>query len=133
MIYAFSEATVPKITIIIRKAYGGAFQAMCSKDLGADQVWAWPTAEVAVMGAEGAAEIVYGREISQSKNPEGTREEKIDEYRRKFSNPYDASERLHIDAVIDPSWTRHYLKIGLKAFQHKERLNISKKHGNMPV
>ena len=133
MIYAYSEATVPKITVIIRKAYGGAFQAMCSKELGADQVWVWPTAEVAVMGAEGAAEIVYAKEISQSDNPGATKAEKIQEYRKKFSNPYDASERLHVDAVIDPRWTRHYLIMGLAFLRHKKEIGISKKHGNMPV
>lgn len=133
MIYAFSEASVPKITVIIRKAYGGAFQAMCSKDLGADQVWAWPTAEVAVMGAEGAAEIVYAKDISQSDNPERAKEEKIEEYRKKFSNPYDASERLHVDGVIDPRWTRHYVITGLKAFRYKGQARLLKKHGNMPL
>ena len=133
MIYAYSEATVPKITVIIRKAYGGAFQAMCSKDLGADQVWAWPTAEVAVMGAEGAAGIIYAKEISQSDDPEATKAEKIQEYRRKFSNPYDASERLHVDAVIDPRWTRHYLKMSLKCLNYKKDMGLPKKHGNMPV
>lgn len=133
MIFAYSEATVPKITVIIRKAYGGAFQAMCSKDLGADQVWAWPTAEVAVMGAEGAAEIVYAKEISQSENPEATKAEKIEEYHRKFSNPYDTSEHLHVDAVIDPRRTRHYLKMSLKGLRYKNDISLSKKHGNMPV
>jgi propionyl-CoA carboxylase beta chain len=133
MIFSYSEATVPKITVIIRKAYGGAFQAMCSKELGADQVWAWPTAEVAVMGAEGAAEIVYAKEINQSDNPEATKAEKIEEYYRKFSNPYDASERLHVDAVIDPRWTRHYLKMSLKSLRYKNDISLSKKHGNMPV
>jgi acetyl-CoA carboxylase carboxyltransferase component len=133
MIYAYSEATVPKITIIIRKAYGGAFQAMCSKDLGADQVWAWPTAEVAVMGAEGAAEIVYAREINRSADPQATREAKVEEYRKKFSNPYDASERLHVDAVIDPRWTRHYLKSALRTLRNKRETSVPKKHGNMPL
>ena len=133
MIFAYSEATVPKITVIIRKAYGGAFQAMCSKELGADHVWAWPTAEVAVMGAEGAAEIVYAKEISQSDNPVATKAEKIEEYRRKFSNPYDASKRLHVDAVIDPRWTRNYLTMSLKGLSHKNDISLPKKHGNMPV
>lgn len=133
MIYAYSEATVPKITIIIRKAYGGAFQAMCSKELGADQVWAWPTAEVAVMGAEGAAEIVYAKDIMNSDDPEATRENKIEEYRRKFSNPYDATERLNVDAVIDPRWTRHHLKQALKVLSDKKEEGIPKKHGCIPL
>lgn len=133
MIFAYSEATVPKITIIIRKAYGGAFQAMCSKELGADQVLAWPTAEVAVMGAEGAAEIVFAKEISKSGDPEATREAKIEEYSKKFSNPYDASERLHVDAVIDPRWTRYYLKKSLKSLAYKNEIVFPKKHGNIPL
>jgi len=133
MIYAYSEATVPKITIIIRKAYGGAFQAMCSKEMGADQVWAWPTAEVAVMGAEGAAEIVYAREIGQSPDPETTKRLKIEEYREKFSNPYDASKRLTVDAVIDPSLTRIHLKKALRILADKKEHVISKKHGNIPL
>lgn len=115
------EATVPKITVIIRKAYGGAFQAMRSKELGADQVWVWPTAEVAVMGAEGATEIVFAKEISQSDDPEATKEKKIEEYRRKFSDPYDASERLYVDAVFDPRLTRHYLKMSLTLLKCKKK------------
>jgi acetyl-CoA carboxylase carboxyltransferase component len=133
MIYAYSEATVPKITIIIRKAYGGAFQAMCSKEMGADQVWAWPSAEVAVMGAEGAAEIVYARDINESDDPEATKKMKIEEYRRKFSNPYDASERLTVDAVIDPTWTRIYLKRALRTLDHKKETRAPRKHGNIPL
>jgi acetyl-CoA carboxylase carboxyltransferase component len=133
MIYAYSEATVPKITLIIRKAYGGAFIAMCNKDLGADQLWAWPTAEVAVMGAEGAAEIVYAKEIQKAENPEAAKEQKIEEYRRKFSNPYDVSEKLYVDAVIDPRWTRKYLKLALKALAHKKESMLPKKHGCMPL
>jgi len=133
MIFAYSEATVPKITIIIRKAYGGAFQAMCSKELGADQVWAWPTAEVAVMGAEGASEIVYAKEILKADNPEATKMAKVEEYRKKFANPYDATERMHVDAVIDPRATRHYLKGALRAFISKNEAVLPKKHGNIPL
>ena len=133
MIYAYAEATVPKVTIIIRKAYGGAFQAMCSKELGADQVWAWPTAEVAVMGAEGAADIVYAREIMNSKNPDEMRQEKIEEYREKFSNPYYATEQLNVDAVIDPGWSRHFLKMTLKTLAHKKEAGPLRKHGNIPL
>jgi propionyl-CoA carboxylase beta chain len=133
MIYAYSEATVPKITVIIRKAYGGAFPAMRSKELGADQVWVWPTAEVAVMGAEGAAEIVFAKEISQSDDLEAIKAEKIEEYRKKFSNPYDVSESLYVDAVIDPRWTRHYLKISLTVLENKKQTGLAKKHGNMPL
>ena len=133
MIYAYSEATVPKITIIIRKAYGGAFQAMCSKELGADQVWAWPTAEVAVMGAEGAAEIVYAKEIGSADDPDAVKQTKIEEYRLKFSNPYDATERQYVDAVIDPRWTRHYLRMTLKTLSGKKETGLPRKHGNIPL
>ena len=133
MIYAYAEATVPKITIIIRKAFGGAFQAMCSKQLGADQVWAWPTAEVAVMGAEGAVDIVYAKEIDKAEDVEAMRQEKIEEYREKFSNPYHVAKLLHVDAVIDPTLTRHYLKMALKALKEKKEVRMSRKHGNMPV
>ncbi len=133
MIFAYSEATVPKITVIIRKAYGGAFQAMCSKELGADQVWAWPSAEVAVMGAEGASEIVYAREIMNSDDPEATRAAKVNEYRKKFANPYDATERMHLDAVIDPRATRRYLERTLQLLTHKHETCHPKKHGNIPL
>jgi len=133
MIFAYSEATVPKITIIIRKAYGGAFQAMCSKELGADLVLAWPTAEVAVMGAEGASEIVYAKEILNSDNPEATKMAKVEEYRNKFANPYDATERMHVDAVIDPRSTRRYVNAALKTLIHKSELTLPKKHGNIPL
>jgi len=133
MTYAFSEATVPKITIIVRKAYGGAFQAMCGKEMGADQVWAWPSAEVAVMGAEGAAEIVYAREIMNSDNPDETKQAKIEKYREKYSNPYDAAERLRVDAVIDPGWTRHHLKTVLKVLADKKEAAPVRKHGNIPL
>ncbi|MCP4574791.1 MAG: acyl-CoA carboxylase subunit beta [Deltaproteobacteria bacterium] len=133
MIFAYSEATVPKITIIIRKAYGGAFQAMCSKELGADQVWAWPSAEVAVMGAEGASEIVYGKEIQKSDDPEAVKTAKVEEYRKKFANPYDVAERMHIDAVIDPRQTRQHLKRTLRLLAHKDEKSQPKKHGNIPL
>ncbi|MFP4085249.1 MAG: acyl-CoA carboxylase subunit beta [Desulfobacteraceae bacterium] len=133
MIFAYSEATVPKLTIIVRKAYGGAFQAMCSKQLGADYVWAWPTAEVAVMGAEGAAEIIFAKEIQNSEDPETMKAVKVEEYRRKFYNPYDAAGRMHLDAVIDPSLTRHYLKTGLKTLIQKKQSPLPRKHSNIPL
>ena len=92
-----------------------------------------PQAAARVMGAEGAAEIVYGKEINESDNPEATKASKIEEYRRKFSNPYNASESLHVDAVVDPKWTRHYLKMGLRTLRQKDCMSIPKKHGNIPV
>ncbi|MCB2190211.1 MAG: acyl-CoA carboxylase subunit beta [Deltaproteobacteria bacterium] len=133
MIYAYSEATVPKITIILRKAYGGAYQAMCSKQLGADQVWAWPSAEVAVMGAEGAVDIVYAKEIAKADDPEAARQEKIEEYRQKFANPYDVAKKLHVDAVILPGDTRRYLVQALEALEDKQEPKPWRKHGNVPL
>ena len=133
MIYAYSEATVPKITIVLRKAYGGAYQAMCSKQLGADQVWAWPSAEVAVMGAEGAVDIVYAKDIAGSDDPEATRQEKIEEYREKFANPYNVARKLHVDAVILPGDTRRYLVQALQALEDKQEPKPWRKHGNVPL
>src|SRR5699024_4735313 len=106
MLYAYSEATVPKLTIILRKAYGGSYLAMCSKELGADIVLAWPNAEIAVMGPDGAANIIFRHEIQESDNPEETRKEKIAEYRAEFATPYKAAERGYVDDVIEPSETR---------------------------
>ncbi len=133
MIYAYAEATVPKITIIVRKAYGGAYQAMSSKQLGADQVWAWPTAEVAVMGAEGAVDIVYAKEIAGSSQPEAAREAKIQEYRDKFTNPYNAAKALHVDAVIEPGETRRKLELALEVLADKRQAKPRRKHGNLPM
>ncbi|NMA86792.1 MAG: methylmalonyl-CoA carboxyltransferase, partial [Tissierellia bacterium] len=106
MLYAYSEATVPKVTLIVRKAYGGAYLAMCSKDLGADQVFAWPNAEIAVMGPDGAANIIFKHDIADSDDPIETRQEKIEEYRDTVANPYIAAERGFVDDVIVPSITR---------------------------
>jgi acetyl-CoA carboxylase carboxyltransferase component len=133
MIYAFSEATVPKITIILRKAYGGAFQAMCSKQLGADQVWAWPSAEVAVMGAEGAVEILYAKEMTQAPDFEQTRQARIDEYRAKFATPYRVAGLMHVDAVIQPGETRAHLVRALNILQDKTEPKPVRKHGNIPL
>jgi len=133
MLYAYSEATVPKVTLIIRKAYGGAYLAMCSKDLGADQVFAWPSAEIAVMGPEGAANIIFKDEIKQSSNPAETRSEKIKEYRDLVANPYIAASRGYIDDVIVPSITRPRLISAFNMLESKRETNPGKKHGNLPV
>lgn len=133
MLHAYSEATVPKITLIIRKAYGGAYLAMCSRDLGADQVLAWPCAEIAVMGPEGAANIIFRKEIEKAAEPEKVRQEKIVEYRRLFANPYVAAERGYIDAVIDPRKTRRHLVQALELFVTKRESRPAKKHGNIPL
>jgi acetyl-CoA carboxylase carboxyltransferase component len=127
MLFAYSEATVPKITIIIRKAYGGAFLAMCSKDLGADQVFALPTAEIAVMGPEGAINIIFKRENNEM------RKQKIDEYRDKFANPYFAASRGHIDAVIEPQEMRPRLISALQMLSNKREDRPQKKHGTIPL
>jgi methylmalonyl-CoA decarboxylase alpha subunit len=133
MLYAYSEATVPKVTLIVRKAYGGAYLAMCSKDLGADQVFAWPNAEIAVMGPDGAANIIFKNDIKNSSNPIETRHEKIEEYRDTVANPYIAAQRGFVDDVIVPSITRPRLISAFDMLESKRETNPSKKHGNLPV
>lgn len=133
LLFAYASATVPKITVILRKAYGGAYVAMCSKDLGADRVFAWPTAEIAVMGAEGAAEIVFRKEIDEAAQPEQKRRELIDDYRETFSNPYVAAARRLVDAVIEPALTRRHVAQALEYLRNKRELRPQKKHGLMPL
>ncbi len=133
LLYAYSEATVPKITVIMRKAYGGSYIAMGSKHLRADMVYAWPTAEIAVMGPEGAVNIVFRREIKEAEDPEKKRLELIKEYRDKFANPYVAAARLYIDDVIYPHETRPKIIQALEMLQNKREDRPMKKHGNMPV
>ncbi len=133
LLFAYSAATVPKITVILRKAYGGAYLAMCGKDLGADRVFAWPTAEVAVMGAEGAAEIVFRREIQQAEDPAARRLELIASYRETFSNPYVAAGRRLVDDIIDPADTRQVLAQSLEYLATKRELRPAKKHGLVPL
>jgi methylmalonyl-CoA carboxyltransferase large subunit len=133
MLFAYSAATVPKITVILRKCYGGAYLAMCGKDLGADRVFAWPTAEVAVMGAEGAAEIVFRKEIQEAENKAERRKELIARYREAFSNPYVAAGRRLVDAVIEPALTRRHVARALEYLGTKRELRPPKKHGLMPL
>jgi acetyl-CoA carboxylase carboxyltransferase component len=133
LLYAFSEATVPKINVITRKAIGGAYIAMNSKHLGADMVFAWPTAEIAVMGASGAANIVFKKEIKSAENPEKAREQKIEEYREKFSNPYVAASRGYVDDVIEPGTTRIRILNALEMLSSKKQSKPSRKHGNIPL
>jgi len=133
LLYAYSEATVPKINVIVRKAYGGAYIAMSSKHLGADMVFAWPTAEIAVMGAEGAANIIFRKEIANADDPIATRNEKIQEYRDKFANPYVAAARGYIDDVIEPDSTRPRIISALEMLASKRENRPAKKHGNIPV
>ncbi|MEI7812642.1 MAG: carboxyl transferase domain-containing protein [Ignavibacteria bacterium] len=132
MLYSYSEATVPKITIILRKAYGGGYIAMCSRHLGADFVYAWPTAEIAVMGPEGAANIIFKSEIANAKDPEAMRKVKVQEYSEKFANPYVAAANGHIDAVIDPYETRNAIIHALKVSENKIETRPAKKHGIPP-
>ena len=133
LLYAFCEATVPRITVITRKAYGGAYDVMNSKHIGADMNFAWPTAEIAVMGAKGAAEIIFKKEILNSKNPEDKLQEKQDEYAAMFANPYNAASRGYVDEVISPSNTREKLIKAYKISENKKTTINKKKHGNIPL
>ena len=133
MLYAYSEATVPKVTLILRKAYGGAYLAMCSKDLGADQVFAWPNAEIAVMGPDGAANIIFKNDIKDSDNPVEMRQKKIEEYRDTVANPYIAAQRGFVDDIIVPSITRPRIISAFDMLESKRESNPAKKHGNLPV
>ncbi len=133
ILYAYSEATVPKLTIILRKAYGGAYVALNSKSIGADLVFAWPNAEIAVMGPQGAANIIFAREINQSEDPEATRAQKIEEYREKFANPYVAASMGMVDDVIDPRETRIKIIQSLEMLRNKKDTRPNKKHGNIPL
>ena len=132
VLYAYSEATVPKITVILRKAYGGGYIAMCSRHLGADFVFAWPTAEIAVMGPEGAANIIFKAEIASSPNPDAMRRAKVEEYTEKFANPYIAAANGHIDAVITPRETRGCLIHAIEISAEKHESRPTKKHGIPP-
>ena len=133
MLHAYASSTVPKITVLLRKAYGGAYLAMCGKDLGADRVFAWPCAEVAVMGAEGAAEIVFRKEIDQAANKSEKRRELIEHYRETFSNPYVAAAAGLVDAVIEPALTRRHIAQALEYLRIKREPRPHKKHGLMPL
>jgi methylmalonyl-CoA carboxyltransferase large subunit len=133
ILFAYSAATVPKLTVVLRKAYGGAYIAMCCKDLGADRVVAWPGAEIAVMGAEGAAEIVFRRDIDAAENPQEKRQELIEMYRSTFANPFVAAGRRLVDDIIEPSQTRRYLAQALEALHTKREFRPPKKHGLIPL
>ncbi len=132
ILYAYSEATVPKISVVLRKAYGGAYVAMCSRSLGADAAYAWPIAEIAVMGPDGAANIIYRDEINSAENPEEVRARKTAEYRDKFANPYVACAKGMIDDVIDPRDTRRILINTLSSLSSKKETRAPRKHGNIP-
>ncbi|MGH9341609.1 MAG: acyl-CoA carboxylase subunit beta [Acidobacteriota bacterium] len=133
LLYAFAQATVPKITVITRKAYGGAYCVMASKHIRADMNYAYPMAEIAVIGPQGAVEILYRRQIESSADPEQLKQEKIEEFRRKFANPYIAAERGYIDEIIEPQATRPKLIRALEMTSNKRDSNPPKKHGNIPL
>ena len=134
MLYAYSESTVPKVSVVIRKSYGGAIPAMCCHETGADQFFAWPTAEFAMMGAEPAVNILYRKELSEAKDPDALRHEKIREYEEKFCSPYFAASKQYIDAVIRPEDTRRMIIKALIMLEDKEQEPRAwKKHGNIPM
>src|SRR5262249_2179886 len=133
LLYAFAEATVPKITVITRKAYGGAYCVMASKHIRTDSNFAWPTAEIAVMGPEGAVNIIYRRELAAAKDVEAMRRAKVTEFTEKFATPYIAAERGFIDEIIEPQYTRPKLISALRMLDTKKDSNPQRKHGNLPL
>ena len=133
LIYAYAEASVPLVTVITRKAYGGAYIVMGSKHLGADVNLAWPSAQIAVMGAQGAVNILYRKELAASDNPDVTRAQLIDDYEQQLNNPYPAAESGHIDRVIFPHETRAHVIRALRALRNKRGQLPPKKHGNIPL
>jgi propionyl-CoA carboxylase beta chain len=133
LLYAYCEATVPRVQIVTRKAYGGAYVVMNSKSIGADLAFAWPSAEVAVMGAPGAVNLIFRKELETAEDEEGRRAELIDEYTERFANPYIAAERGYVDDVIDPRDTRRVLVRSLSMLRTKREQTPSRKHGNVPL
>jgi len=133
LLFAYSSTTVPKITVVTRKSYGGAYLAMCSQEMGADFVYAWPASEIAVMGAEGAVNILYGKAIKDADDPKAKRAEFVDEYRAEFASPYMAASRGYITDVIEPSQTRGMVALSLRKLLGKRELRPPKKHGNIPL
>jgi acetyl-CoA carboxylase carboxyltransferase component len=133
ILYAYSEATVPMITLITRKAYGGAYLAMCAKALGADMVFAWPTAEIAVMGSEGAVNIIFKKEIDEASDPVAAKQAKLDEYTEMFATPYKAAERGLVDDVIEPKSSRQRIIDAFNMLEGKRQTLPAKKHDNIPL
>jgi propionyl-CoA carboxylase beta chain len=133
LLYAYAESTVPKVTVITRKAYGGAFDVMSSKNIRGDINLAYPTAEIAVMGPEGAVNIIFRNEIAKAEDPEKRRQELINEYRETFANPYKTAELGYIDDVILPEETRKHIIRSLEMLKNKRQTNPPKKHGNIPL
>ncbi len=133
MLFAYSAATVPKLTVVLRKAYGGAYLAMCSKDLDADRVVSWPSAEIAVMGADGAVDIIFRNEIKMAEDPATRRQELVKEYRETFATPYAAAAHFQVDDIIEPAETRRYLAMSLDFLHSKREFRPQKKHGLIPL
>ncbi len=133
MLHAYASATVPKITVVLRKSYGGSHLAMCSQELGADVVFAWPTAEIAVMGAEAAVNLLYRKELKEAEDPKALKEKLVQEYREKFASPYVAAANGYVTDVIEPANTRMAVSLALRKTLGKRELRPSKKHGNMPL
>jgi propionyl-CoA carboxylase beta chain len=136
MLFAYAAATVPKITVILRKAYGGSYLAMCSKDMGADMVFAWPTAEIAVMGAEGAVSVLYRKELKEIADPKekaAKKAELVDSYKDRFAAPWQAAENNMITDVIEPAQTRSTIALALRNTLSKRETRPPKKHGNIPL
>jgi propionyl-CoA carboxylase beta chain len=133
LLFAFAEATVPKVTVITRKAYGGAYCVMSSKHIRTDVNYAWPSAEIAVMGPEGAVNVLYRKELAAAADPEALRRQKVAEFREKFANPYVAADRGFVDEVIEPRHTRRKIVAGLEMARSKRDKNPPKKHGNIPL
>jgi len=133
MLFAFAASTVPKLTVIMRKSYGGAYLAMCSSDLGADLVYAWPTAEIAVMGAEGAVKVIFARELKQADDPAARLKELVAQYRDEFASPYQAAKAALVTDVVTPAQTRGIVSLGLRTLLSKREMRPPKKHGNIPL
>lgn len=133
MLFAYGNATSPKVTVFMRKAYGGAYLAMCSRDMGADLAFAWPSAEIAVMGADGAVNILYRRELQEAGDPDARRAELATEYRERFASPYLSASKGFITDIIEPSHTRSAVALGLRSLLSKRETRPPKKHGNIPL
>ena len=133
MLYGYIEAEVPKFLVVVRKAYGGSWAAMGSKTMGADLSFAWPTAEMAIMGAEGAVEILFRKELQNAEDRDAAKKEKIEEYRHKFNSPYLYAGKMVVDFLIRPQDTRAHLYRSLKLFWNKPQEKIPRKHGNVPL
>jgi acetyl-CoA/propionyl-CoA carboxylase carboxyl transferase subunit len=133
LLYAYSEATVPLLTVITRKAYGGAYDVMASKHIGADVNYAWPSAEIAVMGPRGAVNVLYSDELEDAENPEQLRDRRIEQYREEFANPYTAADRGFVDDVLEPEHTRPQLVSDLEMLRSKRKSQPERKHGNIPL